>query len=100
MHDLRPFVRDVELIVARHNLGNPGEYTRWLTQDSKNSRNLGSTPYGCANAVNILYTIGALPDGEERQAMADVLRCFQDGESGLSILAIMRPIPLHSCPAH
>jgi len=85
MHDLRPFIRDVAGIVKRHNLGRPGEYTRWLTQDSKNSRDLGSTPYGCANAVNILYTIGALPEGEERQAMAEVLRRFQDGESGLFV---------------
>jgi len=86
MHDLRPFVRDVERIVARHNLGNPGEYTRWLTQDSKNSRNLGSTPYGCANAVNILYTIGSLPDRlEEKQAFAEVLQAFQQPDSGLFV---------------
>ncbi len=85
MHDLRHFIRDVERIVKRHRLDNPGEYTRWLTQDAKGSRNLGSTPYGCANAVNILYTIGSLPEGEERNAMAEVLRRFQNGESGLFV---------------
>ena len=85
MHDLRVFIQEIQSIVARHNLGTPGEYTRWLTQDAKGSRNLGSTPYGCANAVNILYTIGALPEGEDRQAMADVLRRFQDKESGLFV---------------
>ncbi len=86
MHDLRPFIQSVKQIVDRHYLGTPGEYTRWITQDAKGSRNLGSTPYGCANAVNILYTIGALPDStEERQSMIDVLRRFQDGESGLFV---------------
>ena len=85
MHDLRVFIQEIQSIVARHNLGKPGEYTRWLAQDAKGSRNLGSTPYGCANAVNILYTIGALPENEDRQAMANVLRRFQDEESGLFV---------------
>lgn len=86
MHDLRGFIREVQRIVARHNLGNPGQYTRWLTQDAKGTRDLGSTPYGCANAVNILYTIGALPEqADQRQVMAEVLQGFQDGESGLFV---------------
>lgn len=86
MHDLRGFIRDVRSIVERHGLGNPGEYTRWLTQDAKGSRNLGCTPYGCANAVNILYTIGALPEQpEERQAMVEVLQRFQEEDSGLFV---------------
>jgi hypothetical protein len=76
----------VEQIVARHRLKNPGEYTRWLTQNEQGTRDLGSTPYGCANAVNILYTIGALPDaGDERQAMVHVLQAFQDAQTGLFV---------------
>ncbi len=86
MHDLRGFFRQVEQIVRRHNLGRTGEYTRWLTQDARGSRSLGSTPYGCANAVNILYTIGALPeDVQQRQEFVRVLQAFQDGESGLFV---------------
>ena len=86
MHDLRGFVKEIEQIVARHNLGKTGEYTRWLTQDQKGSSNLGSTPYGCANAVNILYTIGALPaSAEERQGFVSVLQQFQNAESGLFV---------------
>lgn len=84
MHDLRPFIRSVETIVQRHALENPGEYTRWLTQNESGNRDLGSTPYGCANAANILYTIDALPDApHERQAMIQVLQRFQDAETGL-----------------
>ncbi|MBQ8151095.1 MAG: hypothetical protein IJ041_11330 [Clostridia bacterium] len=86
MYDLRPFIQSVEQIVARHRLENPGEYTRWLSQNEQGTRDLGSTPYGCANAVNILYTIGALPDsGDERQAMVRVLQAFQDAETGLFV---------------
>lgn len=86
MYDLRSFIQSVEQIVARHRLENPGEYTRWLSQNEQGTRNLGSTPYGCANAVNILYTIGALPDaGDERQAMVRVLQAFQDAETGLFV---------------
>lgn len=84
MFDLRPFIAEVEKIVERHYLGETGKYTRWLTQDEKGSRDLGSTPYGCANAVNILYTIGSLPsDMEERAAFVKVLQEFQNSETGL-----------------
>lgn len=84
MHDLRPFIRAAEQIVHRHRLEKPGEYARWITQDKNNSRDLTSTPYGCANAVNILYTIGALPSSPaERQAMTQVLQGFQQEDSGL-----------------
>lgn len=86
MYDLRPFIQQVERIVARHNLGEPGKYARWLTQNAKGDRDLGSTPYGCANAVNILYTIGDLPDRlEEKQAFAGVLQAFQQPDSGLFV---------------
>lgn len=84
MYDLRPFIKEVKAIVDRHYLGKPGEYTRWLTQDAAGNRDLGATPYGCANAVNILYTIGELPcDYEARREFAKVLQGFQNSESGL-----------------
>lgn len=86
MHDLRAFIRDVIEIVERHNLGETGKYTRWLWQNEKGDRDLGPAPYGCANAVNILYTVGALPNGlEEKQAFARVLQDFQDPETGLFV---------------
>ncbi len=86
MHDLRPFIQTVKQIVDRHSLGKPGEYARWITQDKNGSRNLGSSPYGCANAANILYTIGALPDSiQEKQAFVQTLQHFQDEESGLFV---------------
>ena len=84
MYDLRPFIQEIEKIVERHYLGEPGKYARWITQDAKGSRDLGSAPYGVANAVNILYTIGALPtDTDARNAFVKVLRDFQNPTNGL-----------------
>lgn len=84
MYDLRLFMKEIEKIVERHNLGEPGKYARWITQDAKGSRDLGNAPYGVANAVNILYTIGALPSEEkQREAFINVLQNFQNPENGL-----------------
>lgn len=84
MYDLRPFITEIKQIVDRHYLGEPGKYARWITQDEKGSRDLGSIPYGCANAANILYTIGELPtDLEEKAAFIKVLQDFQNPENGL-----------------
>ena len=84
MYDLRPFISEIKKIVERHYLGEPGKYARWITQDEKNSRDLGSIPYGCANAVNILYTINELPrDINEREQMVKVLQEFQNEDNGL-----------------
>ena len=84
MYDLRPFMTEIKKIVERHYLGEPGKYKQWMTQNEKNSRNLGATPYGCANAVNILYTINELPkDRKEKEAFVKVLQDFQNKENGL-----------------
>ena len=86
MYDLRPFIEKVEEIVNRHYLGEPGKYARWITQDKNNSRDMGATPYGCANAVNILYTINRFPDSyEEREQYVKVLQEFQDKDTGLFV---------------
>lgn len=84
MYDLRPFIKEVRKIVDRHYLGETGKYSRWITQDGNNSRNLGCVPYGCANAANILYTINDFPgDSAERAAFIKVLQEFQNKESGI-----------------
>ncbi len=86
MYDLRPFITSVQQIVDRHCLGRTGEYARWITQDAKGSRNLGCTPYGSANAANILYTIGQLPRNfAEKETFAKVLQGFQNAETGLFV---------------
>jgi hypothetical protein len=55
-----------------------------LWQDARQARDLGLNPYGCADAANILYTIGRFPrDPAERQAWIDALQRLQDPASGL-----------------
>lgn len=82
--DLRGFVADVEDIVARHGLGSPGSYRRWTRQDAAGRRDLGRNPYGCADAANLLYTLGRLPGAAaERAAWIEALRSLQDPGDGL-----------------
>lgn len=84
MLDLRDFVRALERLVASHSLGSPGAYRRWLRQDASGRRDLGRNPYGCADAANLLYTIGSFPRGEvERKAWIDAIGSFQDPSDGL-----------------
>ena len=69
--------------VASHKIA-AGDYCRWLWQNEKGNRELGSNPYGCADAANILYSIGQFPeDDSERAASVHHLRKFQDPETGL-----------------
>lgn len=84
LFDLRPFIASAERIVAAHALGSPGAYRRWCVQDEDGSRDMGINPYGCADAANILYTIGRFPgDAEERTAWIETLRGLQDSRDGL-----------------
>ena len=69
-------------IVASHALGG-GKYARWLWQDEKGTRELGSNEYGCADAANILYTIGQFPTGQAREDMLAALLALQDPATGL-----------------
>ena len=74
-------IDDIRKIVSRHQLAE-GAYARYTINDG--TRDMGVNAYGCANAANILYTIGDFPrDMKERQAFIDVLRGMQDPETGL-----------------
>ena len=80
--DITPIIRKISQTVASHRLG-AGSYTRWLWQNAKGDREMGQNPYGCADAANILYTIGEFPtEKEEREAFVRNLQSMQ-GEDGL-----------------
>ena len=75
-------IANVQKIVERHKLAE-GAYARWTMSDGTD-RNMGINEYGCADAANILYTIGAFPrDLEERKAWVRVLQDLQDPVTGL-----------------
>ena len=61
-----------------------GVYCRWLWQDENNSRQLGINEYGCADAANILYTIGRFEgDPEKRALWVKAMQGMQDPKTGM-----------------
>ena len=81
--NLDGFVEKCAGIVERHRL-QAGAYCRYLWQNEQQNRKMGVNEYGCADAANILYTIGRFPrDPAEREASVRVLRGQQNPETGL-----------------
>ena len=87
-----PAVKKILDTVKSHSLGN-GEYTRYTLRGEKKSNE-----YGCADAANILYTVGGF-EGDEvrRKAAIYALGAFQDPETGLFDEGTHHPI---HCTAH
>lgn len=93
MHDLRGFIAAVRDLIKRHEIDQPGAYRRWLWQKGESTRDLGLNPYGCADAANILYTIGYFPQSPaERQSWVATLRDLQNQQDGLFYEVTHHPI--------
>lgn len=81
---IQELINQIKRTIDSHKLKNEGEYCRYLWQNDTGDRKMGLNEYGCADAVNILYTINDfLTDGKSREAHIEVLRSMQDKESGL-----------------
>ena len=84
MHDIQPIIDRALRVLKTHRLDRPGAYARWIWQNADGTRELGLNEYGCADAANILYMVGAFPsDSEERASWIEVLRSFQHADTGL-----------------
>lgn len=71
-------------VVESHRLGGEQEYARWIWQSADNDRELGVNEYGCADAANILYTVGLFErDAEKRAGWISTIQNLQDKETGL-----------------
>lgn len=82
MENIQDIIDAINKTVTTHCVS-AGNYSRWLWQDAKNSRELGVNPYGCADAANILYSIGNFPrDPAERAKWISALQAMQDPKSG------------------
>jgi hypothetical protein len=91
--DLRNFVDAAEAIVASHALPALGAFRRWNDRGPDATRDLGMNPYGCADAANILYTIGRFPaDPAARAGWVGALRSLQNPRSGLFEESTHHPI--------
>jgi hypothetical protein len=93
-YDLRGWIDGVARAVERHRIGTSRRYVRWTHVgatpidatriDTDGARTLGPNPYGCADAANLLYTIGRLPrEAAEREAFVKELHAFQNAKTGL-----------------
>lgn len=69
-------------VVEKHYLGD-GAYARYLWQAQDGSRKMGINEYGCADAINILYSINRLPRGEKRDLCIKALQGLQHEDTGL-----------------
>lgn len=86
MRDISLIIDKIRKTVESHKLDGEGKYARWLWQDERNSRKLGLNEYGCADAANILYTIGEfIREPEKRVAWVNTLQELQNKESGLFV---------------
>lgn len=83
--NIQPIIEGIRQTVKSHEIeGRPGEYRRWIWQNEKGTRNLGKNEYGCADAMNLLYTINDFYcDEETRRARIAALQSMQDPETGL-----------------
>ncbi len=74
----------VRTTIESHKLDGEGRYARWLWQNDENDRKLGLNEYGCADAANILYSIGDFPSSpDSRAAWIETLQNFQNPKSGI-----------------
>ena len=87
-----PIISEIGDSVRKHRVGK-GQYARWLWQDPVGTRDLSSSEYGCADAANILYTIGEFPsDTDEREAFIKEISSFQHFDTGLFCEPTHHPI--------
>lgn len=81
--NIQPLIEIIHETVESHKLST-GVYARYLWQDEKGSRKMGVNEYGCADAANILYSIGHFPrDPEERKCWVKALQEMQNPQTGL-----------------
>lgn len=83
--NIQPIIEGIKESVKLHEIeGRPGEYRRWLFQNEKGERGMDKNEYGCADAMNLLYTINDFYcDDETRKARIAALQSMQDPETGL-----------------
>ena len=86
--DIRHIIDAMRDTVESHELEQKGAYCRWLWQDAKGTRELGINEYGCADAMNILYTINDFYcDEETRRARINALLSLQNSTTGMFVEA-------------
>ena len=84
MRNIDELILRIRETVENHRLSRDGEYCRYLWQDEKNERKMGLNEYGCADAINLLYTLNDFQMSlESRKNHVEVLQSLQDPRTGL-----------------
>ena len=91
MININSLIEKIGKVVKSHYLGD-GAYARYLTQDEQGTRDMGINEYGCADAMNILYTINAFPTGKEREEALCALLSLQSQQTGMFTEKTHHPI--------
>lgn len=94
--NIQPLIQEIKKTVRAHELDNGG-YRRYQSANGRPGRKMGNNEYGCADAANILYTVGAFErDPACRQELVSAIRSFQHAD-GLFDEGTHHPI---HCTAH
>lgn len=81
--NINRILEKMKYVLKRHELES-GQYCRFLWQNASCTRPMGLNAYGCADAANILYTLGELPESATVKAQfINTLQDLQNPESGL-----------------
>ena len=89
--DINKLIDNVRRVMETHKIAT-GAYARWIINDGTD-RKMGLNEYGCADAANILYTIGDFPkDIDERKEWVRVMQDMQNPETGLFVEETHHPI--------
>lgn len=81
--DINGIIEKFKYVLKQHELGT-GQYCRFLWQDALETRKMGLNAYGCADAANIMYTLGELPRNTAvRENFINTLQDLQNPKTGL-----------------
>ena len=81
--NIDPIVEKIRRCVRKHELS-AGAYARYTHPNEEKGRTLAVNPYGCADAANLLYTIGDFEREPLRRAESVVvMQAMQNPETGL-----------------
>ena len=90
--NIDPIVTKIRRCVRKHELG-AGAYARYTRPNEEKGQTLSINPYGCADAANLLYTIGDFERDPQRRAESiAAMQKMQDHETGLFHESTHRPI--------
>lgn len=89
--NMTSLINHILTVIENHKI-REGAYARWIIDDGSD-RKMGINEYGCADAANILYTIGYFPkDIEERKCWIHEMQQMQNPETGLFVEETHHPL--------